>query len=220
MLYIIATPIGNRKDITLRALETLKSVDYVLAEDTRKTGALLKHYDIHDTKIISFFEHNEQRKIPQIVRDLQQGVNIALASSAGTPTISDPGYKLVCECRRQGIDVTSIPGPSSVITALSLTSLAHEQFMFLGYTPRKQAARRKLFTTLSSLATTFVFLESPYRLEKTLVDVAEVFSQKRIAVVRELTKKFEEVIECRAAEYKKILAKKPRGEYLIVIENR
>jgi 16S rRNA (cytidine1402-2'-O)-methyltransferase len=220
MLYVVATPIGNREDITLRALRILKEADYIIAEDTRKTGLLLKHYDIHKP-LISFYEHNEKRRIPQIVEDLGAGKTVALVSSAGTPTISDPGYKLICVCREKNLPVTSAPGASSIVTALSLSSLSHEQFMFLGYAPRKTGARKKMFRSISAIETTFVFLESPYRIEKTLADLAQIFKGKRVCLARELTKKFEEVLEGSIEEIAELYkGKKARGEYIVILENR
>lgn len=220
MLYIVATPIGNRDDITLRALSILKSVDYVLAEDTRKTGLLLSYYNIKKP-LLSFFDHNEKRKIPDVIADLTAGKNIALVSNAGTPCISDPGYALVRECRKQNLAVTASPGASSVITAISLSSLPHDQFLFLGYLPRKASGRRKLLQTFKRLETTLVFFESPYRLTAALEDALSILGNKRIALCRELTKKFEEVIEGTIEEARgRFKLKKPQGEFVVMIDNR
>jgi 16S rRNA (cytidine1402-2'-O)-methyltransferase len=199
----------------------LKEVDIILAEDTRKTGFLLKHYNIAKKQLISFYEHNEAKKIDWVIKALQDGKNVALVSSAGTPTISDPGFRLIGACREKGLAVTAAPGVSSFVAALSLTNLAHEQFMFLGYAPRKGGPRKKLLRSLLHIKTTFIFLESPYRVEKTISDIGGVFPGKRVAVARELTKKFEEVLEGYSQELPQLLAAKPpRGEYMILIENR
>jgi len=220
VLYIVATPIGNREDITLRALRILKSVDYVLAEDTRKTGLLLSYYNIKKP-LLSFFDHNEKIRIPQVVADLTAGKNIALVSNAGMPCISDPGYALVRECRKQELAVTAVPGASSIVTALSLSSLPHDQFLFLGYLPRKTSARRKSLQSLKQLETTFVFFESPFRVKAALEDALSVLGNKRISLCRELTKKFEEVTEGSIEEIcARFAAKKPQGEFVSILDKR
>jgi len=220
MLYIVATPIGNREDITLRALRVLREADYILVEDTRKSGLLLKRFNINK-RLVSFYEHNERKKMPQVVDDLQAGKNIALVCNAGTPTISDPGYRLVLECRQRKLEITALPGPCSIVNALALSSIPHEQFMFRGYLPRKSGARRRLLETLRALDTTFVFLESPYRLIASLQDLLAIFGNRRVTVAREMTKRFEEVFE---AELEEALAyfgsKKIKGEIALIVENR
>ncbi|MCK4519849.1 MAG: 16S rRNA (cytidine(1402)-2'-O)-methyltransferase [Candidatus Omnitrophica bacterium] len=217
MLYIAATPIGNLEDITLRAIRILGEVDLVLAEDTRKTGFLLKHLGIKKD-LISFYEHNELKKIPQIIEQLKQGKNIALVSSAGTPTISDPGYKLIKACRREHLPVTSLPGPSSIINCLALTSLPHDKFAFLGYLPRKPSARRKLFNKVKEWEITLVFFESPYRILSSLKVIAEILGNRRITIGREMTKKFEEALELEVEEaINHFNQKAPRGEFVLII---
>lgn len=220
MLYIVATPIGNLEDITLRAISILKEADLVLCEDTRKTGFLLKRLEIKKP-LISFFEHNEVKKMPQVIEELKKGKRIALVSSAGTPTISDPGYKLIRACREENISITSIPGPSSIINALSLSSIVHEKFVFLGYLPRKAGQRQKLFEEVRSWGLTVVFFESPHRLIKSLGMIKEVLGNRKVAVLREMTKKFEEVKE---AEIDEVLShfssKKPRGELVIIVSGK
>jgi len=217
MLYIVSTPIGNLEDITLRGIRTLREADLILAEDTRKTGLLIKHINAKKN-LISFYEHNEAKKIPFIIEELKKEKNIALVSSAGTPTISDPGYRLIRECRKNKIPVTSVPGPSSVITALSLTSLPHEKFIFLGYVPRRQGERRKTFNAVKQQGVTAVFFESPYRIKKTLSDLKDIFGDKKITVLREMTKKFEEVLEMGAQEIIKVFdKKKPKGELVLIV---
>ncbi len=218
MFYIVATPIGNSEDITLRALRVLGEVDFILAEDTRKTGMLLKKWGATN-KLISFFEHNEDRKTAWAIEELKKGKKIALVTSAGTPTISDPGYRLVRQCRKEAISITSLPGPSSIINALSLTSLGHEKFAFLGYVPRKPNERRKLFEKIKSWDLAVVFFESPFRLLKTLNDAKEILGNCRIAIAREMTKKFEEVLEADLEEaIKHFSAKKPKGEFVLIFK--
>lgn len=217
MLYIVSTPIGNLEDITLRAIRILGEIDFVLAEDTRKTGFLLKHIGIKKN-LISFYEHNEVKRIPFILEELKKGKNIALVSNAGTPTISDPGYKLIRECRKISIPIISIPGVSSVITALSLTSLGHEKFIFLGYVSRKQGERKKIFNEIKKHGITSVFFESPYRIKKTLADLKDVLGDKKITVLREMTKKFEEILEMRIQEIIEVFGKKkPKGEIVLIV---
>ncbi|MCF7873485.1 MAG: 16S rRNA (cytidine(1402)-2'-O)-methyltransferase [Candidatus Omnitrophica bacterium] len=217
MLYIIATPIGNREDITLRALRVLEEVNCILAEDTRKTGALLNHFNIKN-KLISFYEHNENRKKSQIINELERGKNIALVSSAGTPTISDPGFKLIREAREKNIEVTSLPGPSSIITAISSSSISSNEFTFFGYLPRKKTARLRFFSRILNWPTACVFFESPYRIIRTLGELEEVLGDRKITVCRELTKKFEEVFESNLKEaVEHFSKKKPKGEITLVL---
>lgn len=217
MLYIIATPIGNSEDISLRALRILKEVDFILSEDTRKSGMFFKRLGIKKP-LVSFFEHNEIKKIDWIVSELEKDKNIALVSSAGTPTISDPGYKLVRECRRRSLAVTSLPGASSLINALALTSIPHEKFTFLGYLPRKSGSRKKAFESIKNSASTAVFFESPYRLIKVLSELKKILSQRKIAVIREMTKKFEEVKEGSPEEILGYFAKKGlKGELVVIV---
>ncbi len=219
-MYVIATPIGNLEDITLRAIRVLGEVDFILAEDTRKTGVLLSRLNIKK-KLVSFFEHNEEKKIPQVIEQLSRGKNIALVSSAGTPTISDPGYKLIREARKQGFNITSIPGPSSILNALAVTSIAHDKFFFLGYMPKKKSARKKMFEQAKQSKATFIFLESPFRIQSTLQDLKNVFGNSRVALAREMTKKFEEVLEANVDEaLEKLKERKPRGEYTVIVDNK
>lgn len=201
ILYIVATPIGNLKDITLRSIEILKSVDYILCEDTRITGKLLNHYQIAK-KMASFNDFNESSKTGEVIVDLLQGKNIALVSDAGTPLVSDPGFKLVREATIKDIKVESIPGPSAVISALTVSGLPPDKFIFLGYLPKKEGKRKhllqNLFTILQSmedkqLRPTVIFFESPYRLIKSLTNIKNVFGDIEVVICRELTKIHEEV---------------------------
>ena len=220
MLYIVATPIGNLEDITLRASRILGEVDLILAEDTRKTGVLLKRLNIKKD-LVSFYEHNEIRKIPLVIEELKKGRDIALVSSAGTPTISDPGYKLIRTCREEGIPFTSLPGPNSIINCLALSSIPHDKFVFLGYMPRKRNAKKKLLEKVKEWGLALVFLESPYRVLKSLGLIKEVLGEVRVVVAREMTKKFEEVLELGVEEAIEHFSKKePKGEFVMAVDNR
>lgn len=224
-LYIVATPIGNLADITLRALETLKDADLILAEDTRTTQNLLTHYDIHGKKLFSFFEGNENRRTPEVLRMLQNTQqNIALVSESGMPLISDPGYKLVREAIRVGIPIEAVPGPTALITALVVSCLPPNAFIFLGYLPRKEAHVRRLFTGLKETSThipqvkTVIFYESPHRLLGTLQLIKEVFGEIDIVVARELTKIHEEIIRKRVMDVIGYFTKNnPRGEFVVLL---
>ena len=218
MLYVIATPIGNLEDITLRAIRILGEVELILAEDTRKTGLLLKRLNIKKN-LFSFYEHNEIRKIPLVIEELKKGRNIALVSNAGTPTISDPGYKLIKACREEGISITSLPGPNSIINCLALSSIPHDKFAFLGYMPRKKNAQKKLLERVRKWDLTLVFFESPYRILKSLKLIREVLGEVRVVIAREMTKKFEEVLEVEVDEAIDHFSKKePKGEFVIAID--
>jgi len=220
MLYIVATPIGNLEDLTLRASRILGEVEFVLAEDTRKTGLLLGRLNIKKD-LVSFYEHNEIRKIPLVIKELKKGRDVALVSSAGTPTISDPGYKLIKACREEGIPVTSLPGPNSIINCLALSSIPHDKFAFLGYMPRKRSAQKKLLEKTREWDLTLVFFESPYRILKSLKLIKEVLGKVRVVIGREMTKKFEEVLETGIDEVIDHFSKKePKGEFVIAIDNR
>lgn len=202
-LYIVSTPIGNLKDITLRAIDLLKFVDYILAEDTRVTGKLLKHFEI-EKQMASLNDFNEETKIPKILSDLISGQNIALVSDAGTPLISDPGYKLVRDAIKKEIKVESIPGPSAAISALTVSGLPPDKFLFLGYLPKKEGKRKKFLSDIKSLtkiiSPTIIVYESPYRLINTLNDIEDIFGNIELVVCRELTKTFEEVKGGRVSE--------------------
>ena len=219
-LFIVATPIGNLKDITLRALEVLKAVDYILCEDTRVTGKLLNRYEI-SKKLVPFNDFNEDKKAQAIINDLVSGQNIALVSDAGTPLISDPGYKLVRACIHQGIAVETIPGPSSVITALTISGLPPDKFTFVGYLPKKDVKRKKFLEDLKRsreiVRSTIIAFESPFRLLKTLEDINEVFGDIEIVVCRELTKMHEEVKQEKISESITYFSKNiPKGELVLL----
>ncbi len=215
-LYIVATPIGNLDDITLRAIETLKSVDYILCEDTRISSRLLNSLEIK-TKLISFNARTEERKIPNIINDLKNGKNIALISDAGTPTISDPGIRLVNEALKNGIEVKGIPGANAAILALSISGIPTDSFVFEGFLPQKKGRQKKL-KELAEEQRTIVIYESPFRVEKLLNELAEFMPGRFVAINRELTKKFEETIRGTVEELKeKITDIKTKGEFVIVI---
>ena len=224
MLYLVSTPIGNLEDITLRALNTLFSVEEILCEDTRKTLNLLKHYKKPEQslpKLISYFEENELKRIPEVISKLKQGIEIALVTNSGTPTISDPGFKLVRECWKEGIKVISIPGPSSPIAGLSSSGLPTDKFLFLGFLPNKSGQRVKLLEkvkqTTDILPSTIIFFESPFRLVKSLTDLKNIFGDIEIVVCRELTKVYEETkrekVSFLISEYS---AKQPKGEFVFL----
>lgn len=217
MLYIVSTPIGNLKDITYRAVEVLKSVGLIAAEDTRHTKILLKHYDI-GTPLTSYFEHNKIKKADVLMKELKTGKDVALVSDAGTPGISDPGFHLIRLAKEEGIAVTVVPGATALIAALTLSGLPAHRFVFEGFLPVKSAARRKKLEALRSEEGTVIFYESPHRLTKTLKDIAEVMDNPRVVLARELTKKFEEIEEGNAAELLKAYGtKKPKGEFVVLI---
>lgn len=220
-LYIVATPIGNIEDITLRALNILKSVDLILCEDTRHSGQLLNHYQIKKP-LLSFHEHNEISRLPEIIRRLTSGENIALISDAGTPLISDPGFKLVRTARQENIAVISIPGPSAVISALSVSGLPTDKFFFVGYLPKTSGKRETLLKNLVEIQkltpTSFIFYESPFRIEKLLVDLVRYFPNGQVSVQREITKLHEEIqTESVSEVYKIISGKTHKGEFTVVL---
>jgi 16S rRNA (cytidine1402-2'-O)-methyltransferase len=192
-LYVVATPIGNLEDLSARALRVLGEVDCIAAEDTRHTGQLLRHFGIVGS-LLSLHEHNERARLEQIAGLLREGKTVALVSDAGTPLISDPGFPLVRELRRQGLTVIPVPGPSSILAALSVAGLPTDRFVFEGFLPAKSAARRERLQALVREERTLIFLEASHRVAETLADLAATFGGDRPAVVaRELTKRFEEV---------------------------
>ncbi len=217
MLYLVATPIGNLGDITLRALEVLRAVDYVASEDTRKTGLLLKHFEIKKPQI-AFHEHNEDKAGQRITALLQQGLSVAVVSNAGTPGVSDPGYTLVRRAVELDLPVTMIPGPSALIMAVVLSGLPSHAFTFRGFPPRKSGKRRSFLAIDRESPHTLVFYESPYRLREFLVDALAVYGDRPAAVANELTKLFESV---RRGTLSALIAQaeesEPRGEYVVVI---
>jgi 16S rRNA (cytidine1402-2'-O)-methyltransferase len=218
MLYLVSTPIGNLGDISQRALETLRSVDYVVSEDTRKTGFLLKHFDIRKPQI-SFREDNEERTLPKILSLLQEGKSIALVTDAGTPSVSDPGFILVRSALAADLPLTAIPGPTALITALILSGLPVHSFTFRGFPPRKPGARRRFLEVDIDSPHTLIFYESPYRLQAFLADALAVYGDRRAAVANDLTKMFETVYRDSLSRLVELFQHEPlRGEYVVVIE--
>lgn len=221
-LYIVATPIGNLQDITLRAIEVLKSVNYIACEDTRKTGILLKSLKIeHRPMLISYYEQTEDLRIPNIINLLSNGQDVALVSDSGTPLVSDPGYPLVREALKEKINVVSIPGPSAVISALVSSGLPPDKFIFLGFLPKKEGNRIRLLTDLKeankNLEATVVIYEAPHRLIKSLTSINSVFGNIQISLMRELTKIHEERISGSAEDLiKKYQSETSRGEFVIL----
>lgn len=217
MLYIVATPIGNLKDISSRALETLQSVELIACEDTRRTRILLQHYGIK-TPTTSFFQHNQITKSGYLLRLLQEGKDIALVSDAGMPGILDPGYHIINLAIAQGIAMTVIPGPVALVNALVLSGKPAHRFFFEGFLPPRQQARQNRLKELAQLKHTIVLYESPHRIVATLADIATVFGEREVVVCRELTKKFEEVKRGPAQQLRSYFQqKKPRGEFVIVL---
>ena len=220
ILYIVATPIGNLSDITIRAVEILKKVDAVLAEDTRHTKKLFDHYGI-DSSLIAFHEHNENEKVDYILAQIGSGKSLALVSDAGTPLISDPGYNLVLEAKKNGISVVPIPGPSALIAALSSSGIESNNFTFFGFLPSKQSARLKLLKTKKNLNETIIFYESPKRILAALMDMLEVFGEKRqVCLAKEITKSFETILNdnlVNLIEYLTSDSSHQKGEFVIII---
>ncbi len=218
-LYVTATPIGNLADITYRAVEVLKSADLILCEDTRVSAKLLSHYEI-STNSIAYHDHNAARVRPQVLEKLKSGAAIALISDAGTPLISDPGFKLVREAADLGINILSVPGPSSPIAALSIAGLPSDRFLFLGFLPAKTHARRQVLSEVSGINSTLVFLETGPRLIKMLRDVLDVLGPRRGVVAREMTKLYEEVsrgsIDQLIEKFDEVA--RVKGEIVVIIE--
>lgn len=217
MLYIVSTPIGNLKDITYRAVEILNEVDLIAAEDTRHTRILLEHYQIKK-QLISYFEHNEAKRAEHLLQLLREGKKIALVTDAGTPGISDPGYRVIKLAQEHQIPVTVIPGPTALVAALSLSGLPAHGFVFEGFLPVKSAARQKKLEELREERRTIIFYESPHRIGKVLEDIRDVLGDPLVVCVREITKKFEEVKRGSAGELAGYFAAtKPKGEFVLLL---
>ncbi len=226
-LFVVATPIGNLQDISLRAVDILDLVDFILCEDTRTTSTLLRSIAKkfpefkNKAKLVSYYEENEPKRIPEIIDLLKKDFNFALVSDAGTPTISDPGFKLVRECVKEKIKVEAIPGPSSVITALVSSGLPTDKFMFIGFLPKKPGHKTDLFKNIKiaveAVKQTVIFFESPFRLIKTLEELKEIFGDIDIVTARELTKIYEEVRKEKISEALLHFNKnKPKGEFVVL----
>lgn len=217
VLYVVGTPIGNLEDISLRALRLLKEVKLIAAEDTRTTRHLLNAYNIN-TPLTSYHEYSGKAKLEYLL-DYLEREDLALVSEAGMPGLSDPGYKLIVAAIERGIPVVPIPGPSAVITALVVSGLPTDQFIYLGFLPRRAGQRQRLFTSLVDERRTMVAFESPHRLRETLCDIEEILGDRRISVSRELTKLHEEVFRGRVSEARRHFTE-PRGEFSLVIEGK
>lgn len=217
MLYLVATPIGNLGDITMRALETLRKVDVIASEDTRKTGLLLKHFEIKKPQI-SFREDNEQRILPKLMDLLVAGQSVALVTDAGTPAISDPGFILVRSAIQADVPVTAIPGPSALVLAVTLSGLPVNSFTFRGFPPRKSGPRRRFLAVDQASPHTLIFYESPYRLKEFLSDALTVFGDRRAVVANDLTKLFETIQRGKLSELLEwVKTADLRGEFTVVI---
>jgi 16S rRNA (cytidine1402-2'-O)-methyltransferase len=217
VLYVVATPIGNLEDVTLRALRVLREAHLIACEDTRRTRALLTHFDIH-TPVTSYFEHNKLTKGARLLRALEEGRSVALVTDAGTPGISDPGFLLVRQCRAAGIGVVPVPGPSAVVAALSAAGIPADRFVFDGFLPVKPGRRLNRLRRLRSLEMTVACYESPHRILSALEAIAEVWGEVPMIVARELTKQFEEVVEGTPTELmRRFGAAAPRGEFTLLI---
>mgnify|MGYP000929702422 FL=1 len=219
MLYIISTPIGNLGDITVRAKETLEKVEYLLCEDTRKTGLLLLNLRIKNKpKLVSFYDEVEEQKIPEIVKLLGLGKEVGLVVDAGTQIVSDPGYKLIKKCQSLGYKYTSIPGPSAAINALVLSGIPSGRFIFLGFLPKKPGERKKTLEKYKNFEGAKVVYESPFRIDKLVEEImAVVGNEVRISICREMTKKFEEILSGSPTELiKELKTKKFKGEAVVI----
>ena len=220
MLYIVATPIGNLGDITMRALDVLRAVDLVAAEDTRHSGILLKHYKI-EKPFVSYHEHNEAMRTAQLIERLAAGEKIALITDAGMPGFSDPGTRLIRECIKRELPFTIIPGPSSILTALLGTGFSLERFCFRGFLPNKSGGREREVRAAAERDEVTIFFESPHRILKTLKACADIMPDRQLCVARELTKKFEEFRRGMAAElFAHYEARPPKGEIVLLVADK
>lgn len=216
-LSVVATPIGNLEDITLRALRVLREADLIAAEDTRVTRKLLVKYEIK-TPMTSLYEHNEKSRVPGLIAKIKAGGQVVQVSDAGTPGISDPGYRLIKACVDEGLAIEVLPGATASIAALAVSGLPSDRFLFLGFLPPKTAGRKKLLVECAEERGTLIMYESPHRLKKTLADIVDVLPDRPVVVARELTKVFEETIRGTAAEVlEKLGAKTVKGEIVLVI---
>lgn len=232
-LHIVATPIGNMQDISLRAIQTLLTADVIACEDTRRAGLLLQKIremvpgfpEDKKPRLISFYDQVEVEKTPEIIAALKDGLDIALISDAGTPTVSDPGFKLIRACIKEGVNIESVPGPSAVIVALTVSGLPTDKLFFVGYPPKKEGHRKEFYQTLKSLTgplkTTVIMYEAPHRIKGTLSEFAETFGKDmHVVIARELTKIYEEVLRDSVENLQKHFAKKePKGEFVILFQS-
>ncbi|WP_202796972.1 16S rRNA (cytidine(1402)-2'-O)-methyltransferase [Pedosphaera parvula] len=216
-LYLVATPIGNLEDMTLRGLRTLRECDVIAAEDTRRTGQLLKHFGI-SKPMISYFQFNEAKRSEEILQRLARGEKVALVTDAGTPGISDPGERVVQAARSGGFRVEAVPGPCALVAALTASGLPTDEFHFIGFLPHKSGQRRKQLEAVKDFAGTLVLYESPYRIEKLLNELNEIFGERQVVLARELTKKFEEFLTGTPVQLLEVLKKRAlKGEFVVLI---
>ena len=220
MLFLCATPIGNLSDISERVLETLRSADIIAAEDTRNSIKLLNHFEIK-VPMTSYHEHNRYDKARELIERMKGGANVALITDAGTPAISDPGQVLTDMCHEAGIKVTSLPGPCALVTALALSGLDSRRFVFEGFLPSDKKSRRQVISDLTNEKRTIIIYEAPHHLKATLFELNEKLGDRKVAICRELTKKFEEVVRTTLSEAAEFYdSHEPRGEYVLVLEGR
>ena len=216
-LYLVATPIGNLEDITLRALRTLKECDLVAAEDTRRTGQLLRHFGLF-RPLLSYFQFNEAKRSEELLQRLARGEKIALVTDAGSPGVSDPGARVVKAAISAGFRVEAVPGPCALVAAVTASGLPTDEFHFIGFLPHKSGRRRAQLESLNSVPGTLIFYESPYRIEKLLVELNEVFPDRPVVLARELTKKFEEYLRGKPAELLEVARKRSlKGEFVVMV---
>jgi 16S rRNA (cytidine1402-2'-O)-methyltransferase len=216
-LYVVATPIGNLEDLSYRAVKVLSEVSLIAAEDTRQTRKLLTRYNIK-AKLISYHEHNEERRARELSALLSNGEKIALVSDSGTPGISDPGYRLIRSAANHGIEIVAIPGASAIIAALSISALPTDSFLFAGFLPRKKGKREQRLRELKELKATLIFYEAPHRIERTLAEIEEVLGDREAVLTRELTKIHEEVIRGKLSSIReKLTEKKVKGEITLIV---
>ncbi len=219
-LYVVATPLGNLDDITYRAIQILRSVDIIASEDTRRTRKLLAHFGIR-TPLLCYHEHNERWAAESVAARIRGGESVALVSDAGTPLVSDPGYRIVELAAREDLPVVAVPGPSAVVAALSVSGLPPHPFYFEGFLPRRSAARRRRLKELAGLRATIVFYESPHRIARSLADMAEVLGERRAVVARELTKLHEELVRGRLSDLARAAADREwRGEIVVLVAGK
>jgi 16S rRNA (cytidine1402-2'-O)-methyltransferase len=213
-LFVVATPIGNLNDVSVRAVEILRTVDLIACEDTRQSIKLLNHLSIQKS-LTSYHDFNEEKKAEEIVARIADGMNVALISDAGTPAIADPGYRLVRLCRLRGISVVAIPGANAAIVALSASGLPSDEFLFLGFLPAKQTGRREKLQAIANVASTLVFYEAPHRIEQSLGDAQHILGDREVCVARELTKIHEEWLFGKLSDVRTRV--KPLGEFVVVV---